>query len=287
MKNINIIFAALAISVLAAGCSKESLSKSEVEAGFTNSYKGEIPEVSFSATPTGDAKFDVKTSAIYVETKVTVSGISEELGSVVIGVISSSKADLSNPKSTSLEVSQDGTYDLRALVNANSTCYLQASVSTPYGCTYSDAVKVSVSDVPFYSKIAGSWKGTISSLVYGDEYKNTIKIILDEDDPENVCYVCNLEPYYSNEGYVQEEGFNIIEAAIDNENNQIIIATGSSMTLAGRSFYASDEEGEVIEYGALVLSEDGEQLTCNEAFYTVKSDGKAEDWYGPAVYTKQ
>ena len=49
MKRINIIISALAISVLAASCAKESPSKSEVEAGFPNRFQGEIPEVSFSA----------------------------------------------------------------------------------------------------------------------------------------------------------------------------------------------------------------------------------------------
>ena len=82
MKRINIIISALAISALAASCAKESPSKSEVEAGFPNRFQGEIPEVSFSA---GKATIDDKTYSIYVDTKVTVSGLGDNLDKVVIG----------------------------------------------------------------------------------------------------------------------------------------------------------------------------------------------------------
>ena len=288
MKRINIIISALAISALAASCTKESPSKSEVEAGFPNRFQGEIPEVSFSATPSGDAKFDAKTFEIYVDTKVTVSGLGDNLDKVVIGIISSQKADFSNPKSTSLEISEDGTYDVRALVNANNTNYLQASVSTPYGCSYSEAVKVSVSDVPFYAKLVGKWEGVVTSLVTEDEYTSTITILPDKKDPENVCYVCDIEPLYAIEGeYTYEDtGLNIIQASIDAENQQIVIATGSDMTLGGPLFFATDLEGKVVGQATLKLSADGSSLVRAEAFYTV-AGGKPENWYSPAEYKKK
>ena len=59
------------------------------------------------------------------------------------------------------------------------------------------------------------------------------------------------------------------------------------MNLGGRSYYASDLEGNVIEYDVLKLSDDGNSLSRENAFYSVKSDGKPEDWYSPAVYKKQ
>lgn len=285
MKRINIIISALAISALAASCAKESPSKSEVEAGFPNRFQGEIPEVSFSA---GDAKFDANTFEIYADTKVTVSGLSDNLDKVVIGVISSQKADFSNPKSTSLEISEDGTYDVRVLINANSTYYLKASVSTPYGCSYSDAVEGLVPEIPFYAKVAGKWEGEVTSLAYGDEYTSTITILPDEEDPENVCYICDIEPYYAiAKGYTYEDtGLNVIQASIDAENQQIVIATGSNMTLGGRLFYATDLEGTVVGQATLKLSEDGSSLVRAEAFYTV-AGGEAEDWYSPAEYKKK
>ena len=284
MKRINIIISALAISVLAASCAKESPSKSEVEAGFPNRFQGEIPKVSFSA---GKATIDDKTYSIYVDTKVTVSGLGDNLDKVVIGVISSQKADFSNPKSTSLEISEDGTYDVRVLVNANSTYYLQASVSTPYGCSYSDAVKGSAPDIPFYAKVAGKWEGVVTSLAYEDEYTSTITILPDKEDPENVCYVCDIEPYYVSKGLTYEKTkYNVIQASIDAENQQIVIATGSDMTLGGLLFRATDLEGTVVGQATLKLSADGSSLVRAEAFYTV-AEGEPEDWYSPAEYKKK
>ncbi len=287
MKNIVRIASALALVVLAASCSKMSPSKSEVEAGFPKAYTGAIPEISFAATPSGEAKFDVDLNAVCIPVKLTVSGVNEELGKVTICVLSSSKADFSNTKTIELEITQDGSYDYIALVNANEANYLKAAVSTLYGCSYSDAVKVDVSDVPFYGKIAGTWKGKVTSLAYDDEYDSVISIMLDEEDPENVCYVCDIEPYWAKNEGSYAEGVNFIKAEIDNENNQIVLYTGSSMNLGGRSYYASDLEGNVIEYDVLKLSDDGNSLSRENAFYSVKSDGKPEDWYSPAVYKKQ
>ena len=96
MKNIVRIASALALVVLAASCSKMSPSKSEVEAGFPKAYTGAIPEISFAATPSGEAKFDVDLNAVCIPVKLTVSGVNEELGKVTICVLSSSKADFSN-----------------------------------------------------------------------------------------------------------------------------------------------------------------------------------------------
>ena len=130
MKNIVRIASALALVVLAASCSKMSPSKSEVEAGFPKAYTGAIPEISFAATPSGEAKFDVDLNAVCIPVKLTVSGVNEELGKVTICVLSSSKADFSNTKTIELEITQDGSYDYIALVNANEANYLKAAVST-------------------------------------------------------------------------------------------------------------------------------------------------------------
>lgn len=287
MKNIVKIASAIAFAVLAAACTKLGPSKSEVEAGFKDAYTGDIPQISFVATPSGTAKFDVETASVYIEASVTVSGVNANLGEVVIGVLSAGKEDLSNAINTDMVITQDGTYDLKVNVTANQVNFLKASVSTQYGCSYSEAVKLDVSDIPFYGKIPGKWEGKVTSFAFGDEYSSTLSISLDKEDPENVCYVGNIDPYYADEGYTFDKGFNFIKGIIDNENNQIILVTGSSMNLGGRAYYAADTDGNVYKYGTLVLSKDAKTLVREDCFFTVTKDGKAEDWYAPAKYVKK
>lgn len=287
MKNIVKIASAIAFAVLAAACTKLGPSKSEVEAGFKDAYTGDIPQISFVATPSGTAKFDVETASVYIEASVTVSGVNASLGEVVIGVLSADKEDLSDAINTDMVITQDGTYDLRVNVTANQVNFLKASVSTKYGCSYSEAVKLDVSDIPFYGKIPGKWEGKVTSLALGDEYSSTLYISLDKEDPENVCYVGNIEPYYADNGNTFDKGLNFIKGIIDNEKNQIILVTGSSMNLGGRAYYAADTEGNVYKYGTLVLSKDAKTLVREDCFFTVTKDGKAEDWYAPAKYVKK
>lgn len=287
MKNIVKIASAIAFAVLAAACTKLGPSKSEVEAGFKDAYTGDIPQISFVATPSGTAKFDVETASVYIEASVTVSGVNASLGEVVIGVLSADKEDLSDAINTDMVITQDGTYDLRVNVTANQVNFLKASVSTKYGCSYSEAVKLDVSDIPFYGKIPGKWEGKVTSLALGDEYSSTLYISLDKEDPENVCYVGNIEPYFADNGNTFDKGLNFIKGIIDNENNQIILVTGSSMNLGGRAYYAADTEGNVYKYGTLVLSKDAKTLVREDCFFTVTKDGKAEDWYAPAKYVKK
>lgn len=287
MKNIVKIASAIAFAVLAAACTKLGPSKSEVEAGFKDAYTGDIPQISFVATPSGTAKFDVETASVYIEASVTVSGVNASLGEVVIGVLSADKEDLSDAINTDMVITQDGTYDLRVNVTANQVNFLKASVSTKYGCSYSEAVKLDVSDIPFYGKIPGKWEGKVTSLALGDEYSSTLYISLDKENPENVCYVGNIEPYFADNGNTFDKGLNFIKGIIDNENNQIILVTGSSMNLGGRAYYAADTEGNVYKYGTLVLSKDAKTLVREDCFFTVTKDGKAEDWYAPAKYVKK
>ena len=287
MKNLVKIASAIAFAVLAAACTKLGPSKSEVEAGFKDAYTGDIPQISFVATPSGTAKFDVETASVYIEASVTVSGVNASLGEVVIGVLSADKEDLSDAINTDMVITQDGTYDLRVNVTANQVNFLKASVSTKYGCSYSEAVKLDVSDIPFYGKIPGKWEGKVTSLALGDEYSSTLYISLDKEDPENVCYVGNIEPYFADNGNTFDKGLNFIKGIIDNENNQIILVTGSSMNLGGRAYYAADTEGNVYKYGTLVLSKDAKTLVREDCFFTVTKDGKAEDWYAPAKYVKK
>ena len=142
-------------------------------------------------------------------------------------------------------------------------------------------------NIPFYGKIGGTWKGKVTSLAYGDEYDSVISIMLDEEDPENVCYVCDIEPFYVSKGFTYKKtGYNVIQASIDAENQQIVIATGSDMTLGGLLFYATDLEGTVVGQATLKLSADGSSLVMAEAFYIV-AEGKPEDWYSPAEYKKK
>ena len=287
MKNIVKIASAIAFAVLAAACTKLGPSKSEVEAGFKDAYTGDIPQISFVATPSGTAKFDVETASVYIEASVTVSGVNANLGEVVIGVLSAGKEDLSNAINTDMVITQDGTYDLKVNVTANQVNFLKASVSTKYGCSYSEAVKLDVSDIPFYGKIPGKWEGKVTSFAFGDEYSSTLSISLDKEDPENVCYVGNIEPYWADNGNTFDKGLNFIKGIIDNENNQIILVTGSSMNLGGRAYYAADTDGNVYKYGTLVLSKDAKTLIREDCFFTVTKDGEAEDWYAPAEYVKK
>ena len=287
MKNTVKIASVIAFAVLAAACTKMAPSKYEVEAGFEDAYQGAIPEVSFAATPSGNAKFDIESGSVYIATKVTVSGVSAAAGKIVVGVLSSEKEDFTNTQNSDLVITEDGTYEIAANVSANKVNYIKASISTQYGCSFSDVVKLDVSDVPFYGKISGNWAGKVTSLAFGDEYSSNLVISLDKEDPENYCYVGNIEPYYESNEKTVDKGFNYIKCQIDNENNQIILATGASMNLGGRMYFASDLEGEVLDYDTLTLSEDANSLIRASAFYNVKPDGTAEDWYGPATYTKK
>lgn len=287
MKNTVKIASVIAFAVLTAACTKMAPSKYEVEAGFEDAYQGAIPEVSFAATPSGNAKFDIESGSIYIATKVTVSGVSATAGKIVVGVLSSEKEDFTNTQNSDLVITEDGTYEIAANVSANKVNYIKASISTQYGCSFSDVVKLNISDVPFYGKISGNWAGKVTSLAFGDEYSSNLVISLDKEDPENYCYVGNIEPYYESSGNTVDKGLNYIKCQIDNENNQIILATGSSMNLGGRMYFASDLEGSVLDYDVLTLSEDSKSLVREAAFFTVKPDGSAEDWYGPATYKKK
>lgn len=287
MKNTVKIASVIAFAVLTAACTKMAPSKYEVEAGFEDAYQGAIPEVSFAATPSGNAKFDIESGSIYIATKVTVSGVSATAGKIVVGVLSSEKEDFTNTQNSDLVITEDGTYEIAANVSANKVNYIKASISTQYGCSFSDVVKLNISDVPFYGKISGNWAGKVTSLAFGDEYSSNLVISLDKEDPENYCYVGNIEPYYESSGNTFDKGLNYIKCQIDNENNQIILATGSSMNLGGRMYFASDLEGSVLDYDVLTLSEDSKSLVREATFYTVKPDGSAEDWYGPATYKKK
>lgn len=74
------------------------------------------------------------------------------------------------------------------------------------------------------------YSGKMISDAYGDEYDATIGLIWDEEDPSLVT-VCNLDPYFAQNGLTVEAGLNFVKAQYFSEENVIAIPFQSSLNV--------------------------------------------------------
>ncbi|MDE5890993.1 MAG: hypothetical protein K2H10_08275, partial [Bacteroidales bacterium] len=224
----------------------------------------------------------------YVTVTAEVSGITDQMEGLSLCFLSSTNVEFSNARPVEVAAA-NGTVTADVPVSAGRKNYVTVSISCADGVSYSDVMEIDVPDVPFWAKVSGTYTGTVVSLAYGDEYVSVITVILDENDPENKCIVGNLEPYFYSEGKTMDEGYNFVEAQIDNENACIIIPNESSLNLGGRTFLglnaADDDSATAYADGILYLTPDADALVRPYAFYTL-SNGEPEDLYAGAVYTK-
>ncbi len=296
MKNIFKYLPLIAVIALAS-CAKEAPSKSSVESGFDN-FTGTLPTVAISA----DAECDA--IAGYATVVVTYSGISASLDSLSVGVLSDSDPTFKNAYFTKLETPADGTVSLKAKVTPNKTFYIRGVVACTGGTSYSDVIEVNVPDVPFYAKVAGAYAGSIQSAADGTKYNNTITIVVDQEDPEHLCYIYGIEPYYvAQYGYGTDvtKALNVCVATIDNDANTLTIENGASLHLssstARRYLYGfSGPDPTSAEYGHNVvfhLGKDGSSLVLPNAIGTVNyntesGESSFEDYYyGGVTYAKK
>lgn len=276
MKNILKISSVLAAALMIASCGKMAPSKSAVEAGFEAAAV--LPTLQVNAS---SVSYDYLNSMAIVE--VTVSGMSE---GVEVGLVSSKTEDFASTYYVQAENAADGKITAKAKISPSSEWYVVATASdNASGSSYSEVIKIDVPTFPFWASIAGTYKGTVESLAYGDSYTSTVSVVLDSEDPENKCYILGFEPYYADGGYPNTQSqFNYLECVIDNENNCIIAPYGSDMNLGGRWMHSFTEKGAC--NGVFTFSKDYNSMVRAWEFYTVKPDGKVEDYYAASIYKR-
>ncbi len=286
MKKIIKFVSVIALGLGLAACSKVAPSKSEVEATF-DAFTGTLPQLTLAANPKVDAV------AGKAEVELTISGLDTSLDSLSVGVMSTLDPTFATAGFSKVESPANGTVKVSVSVSANSTYYIKAAAACTAGTAYSEVLEVKVPDVPFYLKVPGTYLGTISSLAFGDTYSNhAINIYADETDPEHICYIANIEPYYAiNNGYTYEKyGINIVQATIDSEAQTITVANGTSMNFKGEGYdyLVLGINADATAYTDIVYTFDGKNLVLTNSYYCYENvNGKAEDWYGNATYVKQ
>lgn len=233
--------------------------------------------------------------------EVTFTGLYDDLSALSVGVLSDTDPTFRNASFTpaSRDASGkfvDGTFTINARVNPNRTCYIRGVAASNEGTSFSEVMTVAVPDIPFHLKVLGkTFKGTLYSNAGKEDIECTITIIRDEKDPENSCFVADIEPYYAGEGYTYKASngaLNYCQATIDNDANTITIANGADIHLAGRTIRGLDSaKFEDAEYFAPVvfrLAENGSDLALDNGFMTITSDGQGEDAYDAGVtFTKK
>ncbi len=286
----------LVAAIALASCAKEAPSKSSVESGFTK-FTGTLPTVSIASNA------ECHPLDGYATVKVTYTGITTSLDSLSVGVLSDTDPTFRTANYTKIENPADGVVSVNAKVTPNKTFYIRGVVACTAGTSYSDVIEVKVPDVPFYAKIAGIYATKVTSAAYGDEYTNTITVVLDESDPQNKCRIFGLEPYWEKQGYGTDvtKPLNYCNATIDNDAKTLTIQVGTNLhlTTASEARYlygfddpdpkkASDEYIDVVfKWGS-----DDASLYLPNGYGTVMvstSDGKAsfEDYYyGNISYKK-
>ncbi len=287
MKNIVKFISVLALGLTLASCAKEAPSKSEVEAGFEQ-VEATLPQLTLGQTT-------VDAVAGKAEVELTISGYS---GNLSVGVLSSDDPNFKTSSFAKVESPSNGTVKVTVKVTPNSTYYLKASAGSPEtGSVYSATISLEVPDVPFWAKVAGTYSGNIESLAYGEAYTSVLTIISHPEDPQNKCYIGDVEPYYAAAGnsFAASGGkLNYVEATIDNENNTLTIAVGANMHLANsatkyRVFGGLNEEGSAFAPYVFKLAADGTSLIATQSYYTMLIDNgaqSAEDWYSGGTYVK-
>lgn len=292
MKYTSKILSIFAVAALAVACGKEAPNKATVEADFIPASR-DLPEATIVGAPVVDASagtavFTVNVNGTYLQDEFSV------------GIILSETESFSSSTFSPLEMGYaGGERQAVATVTPNTTYWAKLGVAAKNGVasSYSEAVKVVVPDVAFWQKVAGSYKGHIVSQAFGDQYDNVITVIPDANDPQNKCIITDIEPYYASKGRTYAAtGSNFVEAIIDNDNNTLIVANGTSMNYEPRIVVAIEGPDAIDEQSHFLpqakslnfkLSADGKAFECANAFLTVIGDEVEDAYSGGVKYVKQ
>jgi hypothetical protein len=234
MKNI-LKYMPLVAALALVSCVKDAPSKSEVEAGF-DKFTGTMPTVTIASSV---SSVDALAGTATVE--VTFAGLSDELDSLSIGVLSDTDPTFANASYTKCAKPANGTMTLKAKVSANKHYYLRGVAAFNKGTSYSDVIEVDVPDIPFYAKVDGG-KFTcakVTSGAYGDEYDKMSLLVSVFGEKNDSCRVWGLEIYYNYKGYGQttKSTMNSAIGLIDNEKSTITIPAYSYLYMATSSAY--------------------------------------------------
>lgn len=296
MKKIFKYLPLVAAAIMMASCAKEAPSKSSVESGFKK-FDVTLPTVTIDSKATCDASNGTAT------VKVTYTGITSNLDSLSVGVLSDTDPTFRTAYFTKVENPADGTVTVDATVTPNKTYYIRGVVACTAGTSYSDVIEVKVPDVEFWQKVPGVYAGNVQSAADNTKYTNKITIVASSENPETKCYVFGMEAYWESKGYGLDtsKALNCCDATIDSDAKTITIKVGSSLRLGSSTatryiygFDSADPETASEEYTNVVLKwgSDDASLVIDNAYATVvvsKETGKAqyEDfYYGGITYKK-
>lgn len=248
-------------ALLFVSCNKV-LELDEVEAGFA--AKGALPEVSIDAST-----IEVDEYAQTVTLDVTFSGVTADMDSLELGLLSGQDAGFTESSVTLLETPADGTYRMSVHVAAGVTNYVKAMAATTDGSVYSDRITVDVPDIPWYYKIAEEYVGTFepdaqSAEEYDPFENHAIRIELPDeingDEGTVPVTVYDADPYIENnvDGYVSGE-MNYVTGELNLETRALTLDASGSLVDA----HATDAQGYDLY---LVPIADGEGYTIGESF---------------------
>ena len=217
-------------------CVKDAPSKSEVEAGF-DKFTGTMPTVTIASSV---SSVDALAGTATVD--VTFAGLSDQLDSLSVGILSDTDPTFSNPSFVKCENPVNGTLSLKAKVSANKHYYIRGVAAFDKGTSYSNVIEVDVPDIPFYAKIAG-YKFTcpkVTSGAYGDEYENVSLLVELEEGSTEQCRVWGIEIYYNSKYKYGQSTASVLNSAvgtIDNDKCTITIPAYSYISMASSSAY--------------------------------------------------
>ena len=151
-------------------------------------------------------------------------------------------------------------------------------------CGKSD--KVTVIQKPDVSKATMTkYTGKLTSLLYGDEYDTTIGLVWDENDPTMVT-ICNLDPYFADNGLTVENNANFVTGVYFPEENVIGVPFQSTLNISvnnpeyglmefsvGALNTATLEDNSNYNHLYLYLNEDKSTITFPTAICTLVSIG--------------
>lgn len=259
-------------ALLFASCTKAP-ELDEVEAGFAE--RGALPEVSIDPS-----SVVVDEYAQTLTVNVSFKGVSADMDSLELGLLSAEDAGFVESYASLLETPEDGTYTMSVHVTAGITNYVKAMAATTDGAVYSDRITVSVPDIPWYYKIAGEYVGTFGPDANfagsgATPFENHVVKVEVADDFSTVT-LYDLDPFIKNslaDDYVSGE-MNYVTGTLDLEARTITFpSNGSAGTTVGVPGY------EIVPISS--YSEDGYGLAS--AFVCTFSEDASElylPWYG-------
>ena len=186
------IIAYIALPALIFTACNKVLELDEVEAGFAE--RGALPEVSIDPST-----IVVDEYAQTVTLDVTFGGVTADMDSLELGLLSGQDAGFTESSVTLLEEPANGPYRMTVHVAAGATNYVKAMAATTDGAVYSERITVDVPDIPWYYKIAAQYVGTYepdsNTASQGAlAYENHVVKVELSDDLSTVTFY-DIDPY--------------------------------------------------------------------------------------------